>query len=161
MEAVAADQVLPRAIELAAALADKDPATLGAIKRRLYAGALAALRDHDANSLTARTDWRRRAAMGRQTSSSSGSASAGGATRIPHGRFSCTGSSSTLQPRAFADQRPGGDVPLLDRALEVGVVAPGRRPRQIERRAAEAADVAHARDQPLEHLRLRARTSAS
>jgi hypothetical protein len=36
----------------AGALADKNPETLGAIKRRLYAGALAALHDHDANSLT-------------------------------------------------------------------------------------------------------------
>ncbi len=32
------------------------------------------------------------------------------------------------QPRALADQRAGGDVPLLDRALEVGVVAPRRGP---------------------------------
>ncbi len=60
-----------------------------------------------------------------------------------------------LQARPFADQRAGGDVPLLDRALEVRVVAPGGRPRQIERRAAEAADVAHRRDQSREHLRLR------
>ena len=51
-EAVEADQVLPRAIELAAALAAKSPQTLGAIKRRLYAPALTALRDHDANALT-------------------------------------------------------------------------------------------------------------
>jgi enoyl-CoA hydratase/carnithine racemase len=51
-EAVEQDRVLPRAIELAAALAAKDPATLGAIKRRLYEAPLAALRDGDANSLT-------------------------------------------------------------------------------------------------------------
>jgi enoyl-CoA hydratase/carnithine racemase len=51
-EAVEAEQVLPRAIELAGALAGKDPATFGAIKRRLYADALAALRDRDANALT-------------------------------------------------------------------------------------------------------------
>ena len=51
-EAVEADRVLPRAIELAASLAAKNPPTLGAIKRRLYAPALAALRDHDANALT-------------------------------------------------------------------------------------------------------------
>jgi enoyl-CoA hydratase/carnithine racemase len=49
-EAVEADRVLPRAIELAAALAAKNPQTLGAIKRRLYAPALAALRDRDANT---------------------------------------------------------------------------------------------------------------
>jgi enoyl-CoA hydratase/carnithine racemase len=51
-EAVEAKQVLPRAIELAGALAGKDPATFGTIKRRLYADALAALRDRDANALT-------------------------------------------------------------------------------------------------------------
>jgi enoyl-CoA hydratase/carnithine racemase len=51
-EAVEADRVLPRAIELAAALAAKNPQTLGAIKRRLYAPVLAALRDRDANALT-------------------------------------------------------------------------------------------------------------
>jgi Delta3-Delta2-enoyl-CoA isomerase len=44
-EAVEADALLPAAIERAAALASKDPATLGAIKRRLYASTLAALRD--------------------------------------------------------------------------------------------------------------------
>jgi len=44
-EAVDADRVLPRAIEIAAALAHKDPSTLGTIKQRLYASALAALRD--------------------------------------------------------------------------------------------------------------------
>jgi Delta3-Delta2-enoyl-CoA isomerase len=41
----AADEGAARAIELATALADKDPATLAAIKRRLYAGVLAQLRD--------------------------------------------------------------------------------------------------------------------
>jgi enoyl-CoA hydratase/carnithine racemase len=51
-EAVEADRVLSRAIELAAALAAKSPPTLGAIKRRLYAAPLAALRDRDANALT-------------------------------------------------------------------------------------------------------------
>jgi enoyl-CoA hydratase/carnithine racemase len=50
-EAVDQEQVLPRAIELASALADKDPATLGAIKRRLYEAPLAALRDREANAL--------------------------------------------------------------------------------------------------------------
>jgi enoyl-CoA hydratase/carnithine racemase len=51
-EALDADTLLPRAIELAAALAHKDPATLRTIKQRLYAGALTALRDRDANGLT-------------------------------------------------------------------------------------------------------------
>ena len=50
-EAVEEQQVLPRAIELASALAGKDPATFGAIKRRLYAAPLAALRDREANAL--------------------------------------------------------------------------------------------------------------
>ena len=50
-QAVEQEQVLPRAIELAAALAGKDPATLGAIKRRLYEAPLAALRDREANAL--------------------------------------------------------------------------------------------------------------
>jgi len=52
-EAVAEEQVLPRAIELAGALASKDPATLATIKRRLYHGPLAALRDRAANSVAA------------------------------------------------------------------------------------------------------------
>jgi Delta3-Delta2-enoyl-CoA isomerase len=43
--AVSADQVLEQAVSLAGALASKDPNTLGAIKRRLYAGTLQALRD--------------------------------------------------------------------------------------------------------------------
>lgn len=49
--AVGEERVLPQAIELAAALASKDPATLGAIKRRLYEAPLAALRDREANAL--------------------------------------------------------------------------------------------------------------
>ncbi len=44
-EAVAPDDVLPRAVELAGSLAGKDPATLRAIKQRMYADAIAAL-DH-------------------------------------------------------------------------------------------------------------------
>ncbi len=50
-QAVEQEQVLPKAIELASALAEKDPATLGAIKRRLYEAPLAALRDREANAL--------------------------------------------------------------------------------------------------------------
>jgi enoyl-CoA hydratase/carnithine racemase len=45
------ERVLAQAIELAAALAGKDPATLGAIKRRLYEAPLAALRDRERNAL--------------------------------------------------------------------------------------------------------------
>src|SRR5438270_7419431 len=59
------------------------------------------------------------------------------------------------QPGAFADERAGGDVPPLHGALEVGVVAAGCRPREIERRAAEAADVTDLADQAREHLCLR------
>jgi enoyl-CoA hydratase/carnithine racemase len=44
-DAVDADRVLERAIEQASALASKNPDTLGAIKRRLYAATLAALTD--------------------------------------------------------------------------------------------------------------------
>jgi len=44
-QAVAAELVLATAKELAATIADKDPKTLGTIKRRLYAGTLAALRE--------------------------------------------------------------------------------------------------------------------
>jgi enoyl-CoA hydratase/carnithine racemase len=40
-----ADGLAARAIELAGALADKDPATLAGIKQRLYAGVLTRLRD--------------------------------------------------------------------------------------------------------------------
>jgi enoyl-CoA hydratase/carnithine racemase len=43
-EAVAEDEVLPRAIARAAALADKDPATFQTIKQRLYAETLTELR---------------------------------------------------------------------------------------------------------------------
>jgi Delta3-Delta2-enoyl-CoA isomerase len=46
-EAVGVDDVLDRAIARAAALASKDPVTLGVIKQRLYSGALAALREQD------------------------------------------------------------------------------------------------------------------
>ena len=49
--AVAEDQVLPAAIERANALAEKDGPTLGIIKGRLYAPALATLRDREANKL--------------------------------------------------------------------------------------------------------------
>ncbi|HVA19554.1 MAG TPA: enoyl-CoA hydratase-related protein [Solirubrobacteraceae bacterium] len=49
--AAAEDRVLAQSIELAAALAAKDPATLGAIKRRLYEAPLAALRDRAGNAL--------------------------------------------------------------------------------------------------------------
>jgi Delta3-Delta2-enoyl-CoA isomerase len=53
--AVEQERVLPQAIELAAALAAKDPATLGTIKRRLYEAPLAALRDRAANALLGAT----------------------------------------------------------------------------------------------------------
>jgi Delta3-Delta2-enoyl-CoA isomerase len=43
--AVSADEVITAAVARAGALASKDSATLGAIKRRLYAGTLATLRD--------------------------------------------------------------------------------------------------------------------
>jgi len=49
--AVAEEEVLPRAVELAGALASKHPATLATIKQRLYAAPLAALRDRGANAL--------------------------------------------------------------------------------------------------------------
>lgn len=49
--AVPEDQVLPQAIARAAELSAKNGATLGAIKQRLYAPALAALRDREANAL--------------------------------------------------------------------------------------------------------------
>ncbi|MCH8985431.1 MAG: enoyl-CoA hydratase/isomerase family protein [Acidobacteria bacterium] len=42
-EAVADEDVLPRAIEVASQLADKDPDTLGLIKHRMYADTIAAL----------------------------------------------------------------------------------------------------------------------
>jgi enoyl-CoA hydratase/carnithine racemase len=50
--AVPEQEVLPHALALAAPLASKDPATLAAIKGRMYAGALAALRDVQANSIS-------------------------------------------------------------------------------------------------------------
>jgi len=46
-EAVAADEVLPRAIARAAALADKDRATYAALKRGMYAATLAVLERGD------------------------------------------------------------------------------------------------------------------
>jgi enoyl-CoA hydratase/carnithine racemase len=49
--AVEQENVLAQSLQLAAALAGKDPTTLGAIKRRLYAAPLAALRDREANEL--------------------------------------------------------------------------------------------------------------
>jgi enoyl-CoA hydratase/carnithine racemase len=52
-EVADADGVLERALALAGALADKDPATLGAIKAELYGDVLAALRDADANRASA------------------------------------------------------------------------------------------------------------
>ncbi len=50
-EAVPLDDVVARAVERVAPLAKNDPTTLKTIKQRMYAGALAALRDRDANSL--------------------------------------------------------------------------------------------------------------
>lgn len=50
--AVEEQRVLAVAIELAGALAEKDPSTLGQIKRRLYEAPLAALRDREANALS-------------------------------------------------------------------------------------------------------------
>jgi len=50
--AVGEDEVRSHAIALAAVLAGKDPATLAAIKERMYAGAIAALRDIEANSIS-------------------------------------------------------------------------------------------------------------
>lgn len=49
--AVPEDQVVAKAVERASALADKDGATLGIIKSRLYAQALETLRDAEANKL--------------------------------------------------------------------------------------------------------------
>ena len=43
-EALDAEYLLDRALEIAAALAPKDPATLGTIKQRLYASTLSSLR---------------------------------------------------------------------------------------------------------------------
>ena len=50
--AVGEDEVVPLAVELAAAQASKDPTTLGTIKARLHEGALATLRDRAVNALT-------------------------------------------------------------------------------------------------------------
>lgn len=50
--AVGEDEVLAHAIALAAPLASKDPATLAAIKGRMYAGVVAALCDVEANSIS-------------------------------------------------------------------------------------------------------------
>jgi Delta3-Delta2-enoyl-CoA isomerase len=50
--AVEEGDVLTHAIALAAPLAGKDPATLAAIKQGMYAGAVAALRDVGANSIS-------------------------------------------------------------------------------------------------------------
>jgi hypothetical protein len=50
-EAVPEDRVLARAVELAAANAAKLGGTLATIKERMYAPALAALRDAEANLL--------------------------------------------------------------------------------------------------------------
>jgi enoyl-CoA hydratase/carnithine racemase len=44
-----AEQILDASVELAASLAEKDPATLAAIKSELYRGVLGALRDGKAN----------------------------------------------------------------------------------------------------------------
>jgi len=43
-EALSEDALVSRAVELVGALADKDPSTLAAIKQRMYAGPIAALR---------------------------------------------------------------------------------------------------------------------
>jgi enoyl-CoA hydratase/carnithine racemase len=51
LAAVPEDDVLPRALELARPLAPKNPQTLAAIKRRMYTGTVAALRDEQANDL--------------------------------------------------------------------------------------------------------------
>jgi enoyl-CoA hydratase/carnithine racemase len=52
-EAVPEDRVLPTAVEIAAAHAGKDGATLGTIKSRMYADALATLADREGNRLGA------------------------------------------------------------------------------------------------------------
>jgi len=51
--AVTEDEVLPAAVALAADQAAKDGGTLAEIKRRMYASALGALADRDANRLGA------------------------------------------------------------------------------------------------------------
>ena len=60
-----------------------------------------------------------------------------------------------VQPGALADQLAGRDVPQLDPALVERVVAPRGGPREVERGRAEAADVAHARQQAGDVRRLR------
>jgi Delta3-Delta2-enoyl-CoA isomerase len=50
-EAVPLGDVVARAVERVAPLAQQDAGTLKTIKQRMYAGALSALRDRDANSL--------------------------------------------------------------------------------------------------------------
>ncbi len=50
-EALAEGDVLPRAVEIAAGLAGKNPQTLATIKARLYASTLAALTDAEANAI--------------------------------------------------------------------------------------------------------------
>jgi Delta3-Delta2-enoyl-CoA isomerase len=53
--AVAEDEVLGRALEIATAQAPKSGATLAAIKQRMYAGVLATLADQEANRLVGAT----------------------------------------------------------------------------------------------------------
>ena len=52
------------------------------------------------------------------------------------------------RPAALHSISPGGPVPRVQAVLVVGVVAPGRQPREVERGRPEAADVAHLRQQP-------------
>jgi enoyl-CoA hydratase/carnithine racemase len=52
--AVEEDAVLPRALEIAAALAPKDPGTLATIKERMYGPVLAVLRDSGSNEMAIR-----------------------------------------------------------------------------------------------------------
>jgi enoyl-CoA hydratase/carnithine racemase len=52
--AVKEDAVLPRALEIAAALAPKDPGTLATIKERMYGPVLAVLRDSGSNEMAIR-----------------------------------------------------------------------------------------------------------
>ncbi len=51
-EALDESEVLPRAVEIAAGLAGKDPQTLATIKARLYASTLVALTDTEANAIS-------------------------------------------------------------------------------------------------------------
>src|SRR6201999_3773802 len=59
------------------------------------------------------------------------------------------------QAGPFAYELTSGNVPRLDSTLEIGVIASGCRPRQVERRAAETAYVSDLGDQTGEHLALR------